>query len=731
MKKRAAIYAVALSAFLSCMSMRAAAYNELTHSYISNFVARKSVLYSNPALLADWGYSTSTLFSAIDHPVVLDTIANIVGFGAFHEDNLSQIKRPYNHFFDPQNGGRGLDFANITGHPSPLWTLEDLGAVTSIEVNGWLIGSAGGVPQNYSFRDAQERFFTALTHSNPGTRLTEFGNVFLTLGQVIHHLQDMGQPQHVRNEIHPTGDLYGGWYENYTRDKYNAEGIESLLESHAYNGGVPPVFATAREFWAQPQIPGPRFRGMADFTAKNYVGLRTNFRTNVAANGSVTISASPGFALPNGINRDGSAMTLVSQTVPVQMLNGSIRTTTMRYVMGQVYDEYTGLPPQMHKLASESIFGQPTGVIGGSGQVPLSMATNSAVFDDNHPVLLPRAAAFSTGLINHFFRGRLDLFRTTPTATNWSILNAGTQPMNGQFYIYREDSAGNRVLAAGPFARSVAAGVTTVVPVPEPPSSTYRMVVAFRGQIGAEGDPSGSGFVSVAGKVVPFNPQTIPCGSAFNAEGSSEGRETIMELGSSSGTVRGEFEAYNIPDSLVIRRSSASGPVLFSTGGLVPRFHEFSFSHPGGTDPATNRVWIKVTGNADAGTRWTAVLTCPGGSITNAIRPEPRINISFGSTASGRNIGCGRGYFDFYLNDTYAAGTVISVPWGGGQAATSNSFLVTAGPNHNLRIVKRTTEPSQPTDVGCGGPSKPMLNKGTQQYDVSTYIVAPGQIIIQ
>jgi hypothetical protein len=730
MKKVAAIRTLALSALLSCMTWRAAAYEVFTHSYISNYAARQSVLYTSSSLLGDWGYGSpqSTTFPSIDHS--FDTVANMVAFGAQHEDDLTQIKRVYNHFFDPQNGGRGLTFDNITGNPSPLWALEDWSAVSSIAVTGPFIGSPGGVAQNYSFRDAQEHFFTALTNSNPGTRLTEFGNVFQTLGQVIHHVQDMAQPQHARNEIHPPPDAVGGWYESYTALRYNAQGIESLLASNPYNGGVPPSFSTAREFWAQAPVPGPRFRGMADFTAQNYIGFRTSFRASVGANGSLAISGDPGFALPNGTNRDGSAMYLQRLTKPIQLFDGTTRSSPMRYVVGKVYDEYTG-QTQERVLASESVFTTPIGMVGGTGPIPGLMATNSAVFDDNYQVLLPRASAFSTGLINHFFRGRVDLYRTTPTGTNWSILNAGTQAMNGQFYVYREDSAGNRILAAGPFARSVAVGGTTVVSVPEPPSSTYRMIVAFRGQIGAEGDASGSGFVAVAGKVVNFNPQTIPCGSAFSAAGSSEGNETLMELGSSAGPVKGEFEAYNIPDSLVIRRTNSSGPVLYTTGGQVPGFKEFNFQHPGGTDPATNRIWIKVTGNTDTATRWTAVLSCPNGSISNSIRPQPRISISFSSTASGKTVGCASGFFDFYLNDLFGAGSVSTVPWGGGQGGTSQPITVTAGTNQYLRIVKRTIVQSTPYDVGCGQPPKALMNKGAQQYDFSNYINGGGLITIQ
>ncbi|HEU5133721.1 MAG TPA: hypothetical protein VFU13_01135 [Steroidobacteraceae bacterium] len=743
MKKFSGMKICALVALLTCFTMHASAYNQGVHQVISEHAARRSVLYTG-ALLADWGYSDplTATFPSYDFPAL--TMATMIGRGAYHEDDDSQIKRVFNHFTDAQVNppfGRGLQAPlgagdqGTIGHPSPLWALEDTHTVSSISAA--LVLSPAVVPQVYSYRDAQEHFFQALSSENPGIRVTRFGAMFQTLGHVVHHIQDMGQPQHPRNESHISEgileDEAGSWYELYTSLKYpdeNPQGLQALLANTPYNGGAIPTFSTAREFWSQPDVPGPHFRGMADFTARNYVGIGTNFRVNVASDGSVSFLGDPDQPLPNGINRDGTPVYLQRVTAPLTMYDGSVRSTSMRYVKGKVYDENISViaeRTQERILASESIF-LPAFA---AGPLDATMATNSVVFDDNYPVLLPRSSAFSSGLINHFFRGRLDLFRTTPTGTNWSILNAGTQAMNGQFYVYREDSAGTRILAAGPFARSVAVGATTVVSVPEPPSSTYRMIVAFRGQIGAEGDPSGSGFVAVAGKVVNFNPQTIPCGSSFSAAGSSEGNETFMELGSSAGPVRGEFEAYNIPDSLVVRRTNSSGPVLYTTGGQSPGFKEFNFQHPGGTDPATNRIWIKVTGNVDTATRWTAVISCPNGSISNSTRPQPRISISFSSTASGKTVGCGRGFFDFYLNDIFGAGTVTSVPWGGGQAGTSQSIMVTAGSNHFLRVVKRTTDPGSPYDIGCGQPSRPLMNLSFQQIDLSLYLNGGRTITIQ
>src|SRR4029079_3052981 len=56
--------------------------------------------------------------------------------------------------------------------------------------------------QTNSYRDARNYLYEALTGPTELERRKSFGLMFQTLGQVIHHLQDMAQPQHVRNDAH-------------------------------------------------------------------------------------------------------------------------------------------------------------------------------------------------------------------------------------------------------------------------------------------------------------------------------------------------------------------------------------------------------------------------------------------------------------------------------------------------------------------------------------------------
>jgi len=648
MKKLLGIRVCFQFALLTCVTLQASAYNEAVHEVLSNNAARRSVLYTTPSLLADWGYGDplTTTFQSYDLP--FQTIESMIGKGAYREDSLNQIKRVFNHFTNAQVNppyGLGLQgpLVGTAGHPSPLWALEDLQPVSSISVP---LASPTVITQEYSLRDASEHFFRALTNSEPGIRGTEFGTVFQILGHVAHHVQDMGQPQHVRNESHisqgliypqgPTYDFEGSWYERYTSFKYPEgdpqERLKNLLITTQY---VIPSFPTAREFWSQPAVPGPRFRGMADFTSQNYVGQATNFRVTTGSNGSVTVRAATNLPLPSGTNRNGTPMRLERINLPITMHDGTVRSTSMRYVKGDVYDEYTG-QTQERILASESIF-LPAFVQ--TGPLDATFATNSVVFDDNYPVLLPRGAAFSAGLINHFFRGRLYLNRTTPTGTNWTITNTGSQAMNGEFYIYRENSSGVRALAAGPVVTALNANATTQVAVPEPPSGTQRMVVVFRGQIGAEGSVS-NGFYAVAGKVVTFSAQTISCQGTTRGTGSTEGADLTWNLGSNGGNVQAEFEAYGIPDEIIISAANAAGTVLARSNGFMSGYRLFNFNF---NPQALGSTSVRLKVNAPtAGTAWNYLMKCPGETITNNDREFPRVSVTFtfGQLLSGAAFGC-------------------------------------------------------------------------------------------
>ena len=182
-----------LAVFLLTMFAREAiAYETETHRAVSGAAADTSVLASPDGPMLDLGLKGITDLSQTfpdsngDSKIVRELIRD----GAKVEDNFP---RPRNHFYDPISN-RPLTVLGISlGNTSPDWALED---------NGQIAGLAGVGEQKFSFADARGYLRQALTSPSETDRKKYFGLTFQTLGQVIHHVQDMAQPQHVRNDPH-------------------------------------------------------------------------------------------------------------------------------------------------------------------------------------------------------------------------------------------------------------------------------------------------------------------------------------------------------------------------------------------------------------------------------------------------------------------------------------------------------------------------------------------------
>ena len=107
--------------------------------------------------------------------------------------NLFVRFRFQNHFYDPVNN-RGLRHGLISGQAAPQWALEQPN-----EFYG----------QEYSWRDARRYFLSGLTAQTAVERETNLAKTFRSIGQVIHLIQDMGSPEHTRNDIHAGFPLLG------------------------------------------------------------------------------------------------------------------------------------------------------------------------------------------------------------------------------------------------------------------------------------------------------------------------------------------------------------------------------------------------------------------------------------------------------------------------------------------------------------------------------------------
>jgi len=71
----------------------------------------------------------------------------------------------------------------------------------------WAQSQSSILSGDYSWSAAREHYYQALIPQYE----SEFALTFLTLGHLMHLVADMAVPAHVRNDVHPLGDLYEKW----------------------------------------------------------------------------------------------------------------------------------------------------------------------------------------------------------------------------------------------------------------------------------------------------------------------------------------------------------------------------------------------------------------------------------------------------------------------------------------------------------------------------------------
>lgn len=375
------------------------AYKQPTHMEISRLAADRSNLNEEGFVLQELGlrpYQLEQVFPNLNGDK--KSVRELIADGANFEDSGV---RALNHFYDPAND-RGL--SNPVGDPfirSPDWAL----GVTD-----------GPFVQENSWGDARDYEYKAITERLRSERHKSFGLLFQTLGQVIHHIEDMSQPEHVRNDPHfeiiEGTTLFGiqdpSLIEEYTNTKYIENGT-------ALPSDYPVVtLATARSYW-HTNVPGNGSqsvlsgKGISEFTNRGFVSKDTNFRGSLPG----TVVSNPDYEQPV-FNESQETVLDITSFRPNTNLSGEIH-----FFGNTVRDVYTGEETENLFMTTLSVFDEDLARY--TPQVGQVFSLNSINYDAYHSFLMPRAVGYAAGLLDHFFRGRLEV--TLPEAGAYGILD--------------------------------------------------------------------------------------------------------------------------------------------------------------------------------------------------------------------------------------------------------------------------------------------------------------------
>lgn len=336
--------------------------------------------------------------------------------GAQREDDTfsESFARYRNHFFDPtpsapNNGGfTGVLIPGLfSGLPAPDWALEPT------PISGQIFG----------FKDARRYLLDALTNGTKADRDASLALTFRTIGQVIHLVQDMGQPQHTRNDAH---GIPASLFERYTEQV-------TVRQRLKFDGFPVPQFSEARGFFANDQG-----TGLAQYTNQSFVTQGTSFRWDGS---NARHSARYSYPTPLA---DIELTSIANENVPQALKDycGQDPGCSMRF-----YSSVNNRGDVQKRAATLSIFAddlQQFNIQDPNIDASVRFSFNSLNFEAVLPNLIPRAVAYSVGMINYFFRGKIDIVPDPANSGAHLIRNLGSEVMAGKFALFYDANDGSR-----------------------------------------------------------------------------------------------------------------------------------------------------------------------------------------------------------------------------------------------------------------------------------------------
>lgn len=582
---------------------------------------------------------------------------DLIGWGAIWEDEATAApwsQRPFNHFYDVQND-RGLTLelplwrppggdpytyfissvippgAEVILHPgpaignsSPVWALGlnntglklNFANLTTFERN------------NSSYRMARFFFYQALIGQNKESRKMWMESAYIALGHVLHHIQDMGQPQHVRNDMHCDGcgplNDESGLEASTGSDPVT---IRRLVAQAANSYDHPVIFGHPRDYWTN-----AAGTGMAQFTSHNFVSTESMFEPINPSAGlqgsSLLTSIKPhrNYPLPSVkalyLHETTFEEAAKSSALPI---NGEIinrlKGAKMSFVGNRVTDTLTGTTHSIDKFATVSVFGHDLKDNGAF--IPANMdvlSLNHLNYSDHIKVLFPRILAFGEGFIRYFFRIQLAVTgiglkdnRYRVTFTNKTILAPGfDKSLDGRFAIYAEYSNGMRY-KIGEFVGRLDEGASrTVEGQLSSTAEPIAVVVVFDGSQGLEPQSWGeiTAYGGGYGKFTAYPDEEesyTPCNPVWPIAENNYIYGTLIQLGSRPGTVRLHYSFGDKPIEVMVIHGNL---VVAATGGFRTGSGTLSFYY----NPAAhnNNDYVMLFINApQGGLAWTLRMECP------------------------------------------------------------------------------------------------------------------------
>lgn len=464
-----------------------------SHRKISERAVQSSVsLDLNGFIKGKYGHNLGLEFSA-GEDTLFQHILNGSHLEDANDDDKAIGERAENHFHDPTRtfNEAGLYNYPFSGKSAAVWAhFEDR--------NLWDLES---------FYDYLELSFMS---SSTEERLDNLEKTFRTAGHLMHLLQDMAVPAHTRNELY-FGHTSKLILENILKEDLSlwrfpaGSRMESYLkENPRFIAQVPPESIPAfdhltnyfdtKDYRSNPAQPVSGLsHGLAEYSNSNFLSEMQFFR-------------------------DGA------QVFPTPFPNPNLQNVNFYGLQLDTYLHYPHLrwmlPPVFFSryIGRASFQGEAIEHLGRvSFFTKYAMLTGTKFifldencYDDYLEKLVPKAVAYSAGLLEFLFRGDIDFEIDVSDTVPIAVTNNSEKDMDGLFTLYYDTAKGGRKMVAdAEWQISIPAGATVQVSgppldVPRDLGTDQIFTLVFRGTLGAvEG--------AVTGKTTSFSIYDFAC----------------------------------------------------------------------------------------------------------------------------------------------------------------------------------------------------------------------------
>ncbi len=320
------------------------------------------------------------------------------------DDPYFNFNRFCNHFFDPLNNRKLTTFCGDTFSTAPVWAS---GSVDPFAQASSSVLEDFNRRNHFTLQDARESMWRALTGYDKAMtsvvaktgleRKMYWATAFRALGDVVHLIEDMAQPQHTRDESH--GTTHAAAYEKYIDARATAKKTFTFSD---FPTATTVVIAT---------LPALKFGGYA--TTPRFSHYSRYWSTSPGTTGTLTGNgladySSRGFFTPEknwwNIPYPRPRSVLTDYTPQALPDSGGFK---QEYLVGSVEDTLTKSSDTI-RMTKVSMFSDAWKVRNQRSDIGGPVFTlDLPTFDDRAALLLPRASAYAAGLLDYFFNPRL------------------------------------------------------------------------------------------------------------------------------------------------------------------------------------------------------------------------------------------------------------------------------------------------------------------------------------